>query len=129
MGFIGTLSIEDVLKSVLLTTLKDSPNSALRAAYHRVLDTFDDGDKDLTFALIQDHCACEIRRSAREPDARGRDPLQGVTPTPSAWLVQLLTNRAPSPIVCGLMELWLPICATSSTTMMKSLGGFSRRLV
>jgi hypothetical protein len=31
--------IEDVLKSVLLATLKDSPNSALRAAYHGVLDT------------------------------------------------------------------------------------------
>jgi hypothetical protein len=54
MGYIGTLSIEDVLKSVLLTTLKDhSPNSSLRAAYHKVLDALDD-DKDLSFALIQD---------------------------------------------------------------------------
>ena len=79
MGFIGTLSIEDVLKSVLLTTLKDSPNSSLRAAYHRVLDALDDGDQDLTFTLIQEHCACEIRPSTsdideRHPASRGRDP-------------------------------------------------------
>jgi hypothetical protein len=60
MGYIGTLSIEDVLKSVLLATLKDSPNSSLRAAYHKVLDALDD-DKALTFTLIQENCAREIR--------------------------------------------------------------------
>jgi hypothetical protein len=35
MGYIGNLSIEDVLKCVLLATLKDSANSSLRAAYHK----------------------------------------------------------------------------------------------
>ena len=55
--------------------------------------------------------------------------LQGVTPSPSAWLVQRSTNRDPSPIVCGLMAPWLPIYATSSMKMTKSPGGFSRRLV
>ena len=45
MGYIGNLSIEDVLKCVLLATLKDSANSSLRAAYHRVLDALDYGDK------------------------------------------------------------------------------------
>jgi hypothetical protein len=76
MGFIGDLSIEDVLKSVLLATLKDSPNLALRAAYHRILDTLNDGDKDLTFSLIQEHCASEIRRESRDDrhSSRGRDP-------------------------------------------------------
>ena len=73
----GTLSIEDVLKSVLLATLKDSPNSSLRAAYHKVLDALD--DKDLTFTLIQENCAREIRRPTRDiderhPASRGRDP-------------------------------------------------------
>jgi len=74
MGFICDLSMEDVLKSVLLATLRASPNSSLRAAYHTVLDTLDDGDKELTFALIQDHCAREIRRSTREPDRCGQSP-------------------------------------------------------
>jgi hypothetical protein len=52
MGYIGSLSIEDVLKSVL-ANLRDSPNSSLRDAYYQVLDDLDD-HKDLTFALIQD---------------------------------------------------------------------------
>ena len=38
MGFIGDLSIEEVLQSVLLATLRASPNPALRAAYHKVLE-------------------------------------------------------------------------------------------
>jgi hypothetical protein len=53
MGYIGNLSIEDVLKSVLMATLKASTNRSLRDAYHKVLDDLDD-DKDLSFALIQD---------------------------------------------------------------------------
>ena len=84
MGFIGDLSMEDVLKSVLLATLRASPNPALRAAYHTVLDALDYGEKPLTFALIQDHCTREIRRSTREPDrrgqARGDDRTQGRPP-------------------------------------------------
>ena len=51
MGYIGNLSIEDVLKSVLMATLKASTNRALRDAYHKVLDDLDN-DKDLSFALI-----------------------------------------------------------------------------
>jgi hypothetical protein len=34
MGYIGNLSIEDVLKSVLMATLKASTNRSLRDAYH-----------------------------------------------------------------------------------------------
>jgi hypothetical protein len=73
ISFIGDLSMEDVLQSVLLATLRASPNASLRATYHTVLDALDNGEKDLTFALIQDHCAREIRRSTREPDRRGPD--------------------------------------------------------
>ncbi len=66
LNFIGELSMEDVLQSVLLATLRASPNASLRAAYHTVIDSVDEG-KDLNFALIQDHCASESRRSMREP--------------------------------------------------------------
>ena len=38
MGYIGNLSIEDILKSVLMATLKSSNNCSLRDAYHKVLD-------------------------------------------------------------------------------------------
>jgi hypothetical protein len=83
MVYIGTLSIEDVLKSVLMATLKASTNSSLRAAYHKVLDDLDDS-KDLSFVLIQDACARQFRRypddrrsthdiDERHPAARGRD--------------------------------------------------------
>jgi hypothetical protein len=74
MGYIGNLSIEDVLKSVLMATLKASNNSFLRA-YHKVLDDLDD-EKDLTFALIQDVCARQFRRHPDElpPAAWNRDP-------------------------------------------------------
>jgi hypothetical protein len=71
LNFIGELSMEDVLQSVLLATLRASPNASLRAAYHTVIDAVDEG-KDLNFALIQDHCACEIRSSTRETDRRGQ---------------------------------------------------------
>jgi hypothetical protein len=73
MGYIGNLSIEDVLKSVLMATLKAS-NRSLRDAYHKVLDDLDD-DKDLSFALIQDACARQFRRhrDERHPDASSRD--------------------------------------------------------
>ena len=59
MGYIGNLSIEDVLKSVLIATLKASTNSSLRASYHKVLDDLDH-DKDLSFALIQDACVANF---------------------------------------------------------------------
>ena len=74
LNFIGELSMEDVLQSVLLATLRASPNASLRAAYHTVIDAVDEG-KDLNFALIQDHCARESRRSMREPDRHG--PARG----------------------------------------------------
>ncbi len=57
--------MEDVLQSVLLATLRASPNASLRAAYHTVLDALDDGEKDLTFALIQDHGARRPRGGRR----------------------------------------------------------------
>ena len=52
-----------------------APVLAELALVATVLDALDDGEKDLTFALIQDHCAREIRRSTREPDRRG--PARG----------------------------------------------------
>jgi hypothetical protein len=64
-GYISTLSIEDVLKSVLMTILKASKNPSLHAAYYKVLDDLDD-KKDLSFALIQDACARQIRRNTDE---------------------------------------------------------------
>jgi hypothetical protein len=74
MGYIGNLSIEDVLKSVLMATLKASTNCSLRDTYHKVLDDLDD-DKDLSFALIQDACARRFRRhpDERHPAAWSRD--------------------------------------------------------
>lgn len=74
MHYIGNLSIEDVLKSVLMATLKASKQSSLRDAYHKVLDALDD-DKELSFALIQDACARQFRRH----DDRGH-PLRGNYP-------------------------------------------------
>ncbi len=61
MGYTGNLSIEDVLKSVLMATLKASTNRSLRDAYHKVLDDLDN-NKDLSFSLIQDPCARQFRR-------------------------------------------------------------------
>jgi hypothetical protein len=84
LNFIGELSLEDVLQSVLLATLRTSPNASLRDAYHTVIDTVDEG-KDLNFALIQDHCARESRRSMREPDRHGTarvDDRRFVRPQP-----------------------------------------------
>ena len=52
-----------------------APVLAELALVATVLDALDDGEKDLTFALIQDHCAREIRSSTREPDRRG--PARG----------------------------------------------------
>jgi hypothetical protein len=74
MGYIGNLSIENVLKSVLMATLKASTNRSLRDAYHKVLDDLDD-DKDLSFALIQDNCARQFRRhpDERHPAAWSRE--------------------------------------------------------
>ena len=43
-------------------------------AYHTVIDAVVEG-KELTFALIQDHCAREIRRTTRDPDRHG--PARG----------------------------------------------------
>ena len=74
LNFIGDLSMEDVLQSVLLATLRASPNASLRAAYHTVIDAVDEG-KELNFALIQDHCARENRRTTRDPDRHG--PARG----------------------------------------------------
>ena len=61
MGYIGDLSIEDVLQAVLMATLKASAQKSLRDAYHKVLDDLDD-NKDLSFALIQEACARQFRR-------------------------------------------------------------------
>jgi hypothetical protein len=65
MGYIGNLSIKDILKSVLMANLKASTNHSLRDTYHKVLDDLDN-DKDLSFALIQGACARQFRRHPDE---------------------------------------------------------------
>jgi len=73
MGYIGNLSIEDVLQAVLMATLKGSAQRPLRAAYHQVLDDLDD-NKALSFALIQQACARQFRRNQDErPSTWTRD--------------------------------------------------------
>jgi hypothetical protein len=52
LGYIDDLTLDDVLKSVRMATLKASANRTLRDAYHHILDDLDD-DKELTFALMQ----------------------------------------------------------------------------
>ena len=84
MHYVGNLSIEDVLKSVLLATLKASKQRSLRDAYHKVLDYLDE-DKPLSFALIQEACARQFRRNDdRGHHLRGHDdrghPLRGNYP-------------------------------------------------
>jgi hypothetical protein len=80
----------DTLEDVLYRRLKCSGNLSLTSsrfskstmplshAVHRrsgtVIDAVDE-DKELTFALIQDHCAREICRTTRDPDRHG--PARG----------------------------------------------------
>ena len=61
LGYLDDLTIDDVLKSVLMATLKASANRTLRDVYHNILDDLDD-DKELTFALMQQACARQFRR-------------------------------------------------------------------
>jgi hypothetical protein len=119
MGYIGNLSIEDVLKSVLMAALKASTNRSLRDAYHKVLDDLDD-DKVLSFDLIQDACARQFRRtltSATLLHGVATIPaLHGVTKAPTVRLVLRSTKRAPS-----LVTVCLPFFTTSSTIMVSRL--------
>ena len=115
MGYIGNLSIEDVLKSVLMATLKASTNRSLRDAYHKVLDDLDD-DKDLSFALIQDDCAASFDATLTSVTL-----LHGITTIPELQSVPLapparLARHALRPVI-----LFLPIFATSSPIMVSSL--------
>ena len=59
--YLDDLNLDDVLKSVLIATLKAPANRTLRDAYHNILDDLDD-DKELTFALMQQACARQFRR-------------------------------------------------------------------
>jgi hypothetical protein len=60
-GYLYDLTLDDVLKSVLMATLKASANRTLRDAYNKILDDLDD-DKELKFALMQQACARQFRR-------------------------------------------------------------------
>ena len=71
LGYLDNLSIDDVLKSVLMATLKASANSTLRDVYHKILDNLDD-DQELTFTLMQTACARQFRR---HPDSDRVDRL------------------------------------------------------
>ena len=118
MGCISNLSIEDVLKSVLMTTLKASTNLSLRDAYHKVLDDLDD-DQDLSFALTKTLAPASFGATlTRAALTNGAAPaLCGTTKAPKAWVARRVTkhSRDPSP-----ME-FLPFFANSSTTMVSSL--------
>jgi hypothetical protein len=61
LSYLDDLTIDDVLKSVLMATLKASANRTLRDSYHNILDDLDD-DKELTVALMQQACAHQFRR-------------------------------------------------------------------
>jgi hypothetical protein len=61
LGYLDDLTLDDVLKSVLMAILKASANRTLRDVYHNILDDLDD-DKELTFALMQQACARQFRR-------------------------------------------------------------------
>ncbi len=116
MGYIGNLSIEDVLKSVLMATLKASTNLSLRDAYHKVLDDLDN-DKDLSFALIQDVCVCQLRRHPDKchpaawshdhpgtpnrtlgPPGATRKTRPQTSDTVSAYLCNFLDNHGVKPV-------------------------------
>jgi hypothetical protein len=75
LGYLDDLTLDDVLKSVLMATLKASANRNLRDACHNILDYLDD-DKDLTFALMQQASARQFRRvpdRERRPDTPRSD--------------------------------------------------------
>ena len=109
MGYIGNLSIEDVLKSVLMATLKASTNRSLRDAYHKVLDDLDD-DKDLSFALIQDACARQFRRhpDERHPAAWNRDhpgtPKRTLGPPGATRKTRPQTSDTVSAYLCNFLD-------------------------
>jgi hypothetical protein len=44
--YMGTLTIDDVFRSVILATLKSSNNRALRTAYEQILDDLDDDKRN-----------------------------------------------------------------------------------
>jgi hypothetical protein len=79
LGYLDALTIDDVLKSVLMATLKSSANLTLRDAYSQILDDLDD-DKELTFAHMQQVCARQFRcRQGRRPDIPRIDRTERAT--------------------------------------------------
>ena len=83
LGYLDALTIDDVLKSVLMATLKSSANLTLRDAYSQILDDLDD-DKELTFAHMQQVCARQFRRrQERRPDTPRIDRTERATPRTS----------------------------------------------
>ena len=101
MGYIGNLSIEDVLKSVLMATLKASTNSSLHAAYH-ILDDLETTKTCLslpskTLALANFYFDATLTSADRLATLTSVTllqgvatilELQGVTPAPPARLVK-----------------------------------------
>jgi hypothetical protein len=78
--YMDTLTINDVLKSVILAIIKSSNNLALSAVYDQILDDLDD-DKDITFSHIQTICARQFRHTKeRHPDAPHCDDTQRLMP-------------------------------------------------
>jgi hypothetical protein len=94
MGYIGNLSIEDVLKSVLMATLKASTNCSLRDAYHKVLDDLND-HKDLS------SLSSKTLASASFADTLTKDTLlHGVTTIQELSFTMRTAPSAPTLNVC-----------------------------
>ena len=76
LGYLDDLTLDNVLKSVLMVTLvKASANRTLRDVYHNLLDDLD-CDKELTFAIMQQARARQFWRipdHERPPDTPRTD--------------------------------------------------------
>jgi hypothetical protein len=119
MGYIGNLSIEDVLKSVLMATLKASTNRSLRDAYHKVRMTSTTTKTCLSLSsktLVPASFDATLTSATLLHGVATIPALHGVTKAPTVRLVRRSTKRAPS-----LVTVCLPFFATSSTIMVSSL--------
>jgi hypothetical protein len=93
-------------------------------AYSSILDNLDD-DQDLTFAMIQQACACKLRRGQDRGDDRRPDqlamPCRPANPRPEHKdILRPKDSPDPSP------ETSLLSFVTSLSTAVSSLRGFSR---
>jgi hypothetical protein len=119
MGYIGNLSIEDVLKSVLMTTLRLLliALSVTRTTRSWMTSTMTKTCLSLSSKTLVPASFDATLTSATLMHGVATIPaLHGVITAPTARLVRRSTKRAPS-----LVMVCLPFFATSSTIMVSSL--------